>query len=111
MTRWRVPGWHTGDVTKWRSVADDLAARIRGGEYAPGSMLPSVRDLMEMYSVAMNTITTALRHLAAEGLVEAEPQRGHRVTGVDGGSLASRVKALESSNAEIRRHLGLPNPD
>jgi DNA-binding GntR family transcriptional regulator len=127
MTRWRRGGWHTGLVTpdsspstKRQQVAADMASRIRGGEWAPGTKIPSIEESLDHYrskisdGVGKNTIVDAYKDLVAVGLVYSEPKSGHRVTGVDGGSLAARVAKLEGRAdaqdahlAEIRRHLGL----
>ena len=59
-----------------RRIADDLRAAIDAGEFAPGSQLPSERDLAEEYGAARNTAREAIRLLADEGLVIAEHGRG-----------------------------------
>jgi GntR family transcriptional regulator len=59
-----------------RRIADDLRAAIDGGEFAPGSRLPSERDLAQRYGAARNTAREAIRLLADEGLVVAEHGRG-----------------------------------
>jgi LacI family transcriptional regulator len=57
----------------------ELRARIRSGELAPGTFLPTVRRLSAAEGVAHGTAWRALKALEAEGLVEARPRRGYRV--------------------------------
>lgn len=51
-----------------RQIADDLTARIRSGEYPPGSKLPSLRELADLYSVSVSTIQRALELTRDRGL-------------------------------------------
>jgi len=64
-------------------AASELAGEIRlgieNGEIAAGSFLPSVRRLSRERHLAHKTVYHALRALAAEGYVSAEPGRGYRV--------------------------------
>lgn len=57
-------------------VADELLARIRSGELAAGSRIPTERTLMEMFSVGRNTIREAVQSLVALGLLDVRPGRG-----------------------------------
>lgn len=55
-----------------------LRAEILEGAFAPGARLV-VGDLAERYGVSPTPLREALRRLAAEGLVDWQPQRGARV--------------------------------
>jgi DNA-binding transcriptional regulator YhcF (GntR family)/8-oxo-dGTP pyrophosphatase MutT (NUDIX family) len=57
-------------------IADDIRARIKGGEYPPGGRLPSTRDLADRYHVAYETIRQALNTLRDYGLVATQSTRG-----------------------------------
>lgn len=57
-------------------VADQLRLRIITGEFAPGALLPSVREISADYRVANNTAHEALRILQTEGLIVLRPRRG-----------------------------------
>jgi GntR family transcriptional regulator len=57
-------------------VADQLRAAIRGGQYAPGSQLPSYEALMRKYDVSITVIRSAVRELKAEGLVYTHQGKG-----------------------------------
>jgi len=52
---------------------------IRSGRVAAGDLLPSVRSLSEKHGMAPKTVNRALKALAVEGLVVAEPRQGYRV--------------------------------
>jgi DNA-binding GntR family transcriptional regulator len=56
--------------SKYQRIADDLRARISGGEFPPGSRLPTKAELMARYQVAVNTVERAIDELRKAGLVE-----------------------------------------
>lgn len=60
-------------------LAAQLAAQIRAGEPAPGSWLPSERQLAESHAVSRTTARAALQNLAELGLVRAVPGSGVQV--------------------------------
>lgn len=60
----------------FRQIADDMAARIRAGEYPPGAELPSYQKLADVYSVSRATAARAYALLHDRGLVVGEPGRG-----------------------------------
>jgi DNA-binding GntR family transcriptional regulator len=64
------------DPPKYRVIADDLRRQIESGLYAPGSRLPSKRDLMQTYEVALATVNSAVRVLVSAGLVETRQGSG-----------------------------------
>lgn len=51
------------------SIAADLSVRIRSGEFAPGSKLPSEPTLARMLSVSRNTVREAMGVLREQSLV------------------------------------------
>ncbi|MCD7442003.1 PLP-dependent aminotransferase family protein [Streptomyces lincolnensis] len=61
-----------------RSSVGELAERLRSelDRYSPGGKLPSSRALVERYRVSPVTVSRALAHLAAEGLVVTRPGAG-----------------------------------
>ena len=56
----------------YAQVADQLRAAIRGGQFAPGSQLPSYEALMRTYDVSITVIRIAVRGLKTEGLVHTD---------------------------------------
>ncbi|MDG4796236.1 winged helix-turn-helix domain-containing protein [Micromonospora sp. WMMD1082] len=64
-------------------IADDLAARIRSGEYPPHTKLPSNRELADLYSVSMGTMGKVHVVLRERGLTYGIPGAGVFVEGPD----------------------------
>ena len=61
---------------RYRVIAAELATKIRGGVYPPGTALPAQRELGAQYEVALATIRQSLQALADDGLVVIEAGRG-----------------------------------
>ncbi|MGC9670482.1 winged helix-turn-helix domain-containing protein [Planosporangium sp. 12N6] len=57
-------------------IAADLTERIKAGEYAPGSQLPTYATLANLYSVSPATIAGVMRILRERGVVIGVPGRG-----------------------------------
>lgn len=64
------------DPPKYRQIAEDLRARIEGGEYLPGARLPSKAELMTRFGVALNTVDNAIGVLRDLGLAETRQGLG-----------------------------------
>lgn len=69
----------------YQQLRQELFARIRRGEFAPGNLLPSENQLCEEYGVSLTTARRALLELVKEGIVR-------RRVGV-GTMVAPRVRA------------------
>ncbi|MFT4089438.1 MAG: FadR/GntR family transcriptional regulator [Asticcacaulis sp.] len=54
----------------YRRIADELAEIIKGGEFPPGSRLPTERELAERFSVSRPTVREALIALEILNIVE-----------------------------------------
>ena len=65
----------------YEQIADDLAARIRSGEYPPHTKLPSNRELSDLYSVSMGTVAKVQTVLRERGLTYGVPGAGVFVEG------------------------------
>ena len=68
-------------ATLYSGVVNYVAAQIARGELAPGARLPTISALGAQFGVSHITIRTALRELAAMGLVEARRGSGVYVRG------------------------------
>lgn len=64
------------DATLAAQLAARYAERIDQQLLAPGARLPSVRECARRHMVSPSTVVAAYDQLAAQGLVEARPQRG-----------------------------------
>jgi GntR family transcriptional repressor for pyruvate dehydrogenase complex len=77
-------------------VADLMRETIIQRQMAPGTPLPSERELGEQFGVSRTVIREAVRALAAKGIVEVRTGSGLRVASVD------EATALESLTWYIR---------
>jgi GntR family transcriptional regulator len=82
-------------------IADDLRARIEGGEFASGAKLPSIRDLATEYGVASMTAQGALQRLRDQRLAYSTG-RGHFVGKAPADNSSDLAKRLEEVEAELR---------
>ncbi|MFZ3569079.1 GntR family transcriptional regulator [Streptomyces sp. BH097] len=60
-------------------VVEELRARMAGGVYSLGSLLPAQRPLAEEFGVSRDTVQRALKQLRTEGWVESKQGSGTRV--------------------------------
>lgn len=72
----------------YRMIADQIAGRIRAGDFPRGRRLPSERDLAEQLQVSRASIREALIALEIEGYVEVRVGTGVFVADKEGGSMA-----------------------
>lgn len=66
-------------LLKYEQIAESLRQRIADGEFPPGSLLPSSRDLCEQWSVSRATAIKAMEMLRTDGLVTPHQGRGFSV--------------------------------
>jgi GntR family transcriptional regulator len=67
-------------VLKYEEIAESLRARVAAGEFRPGEMLPSGRDLAEQWQVSRATVVKAMDVLRKDGVVEARQGAGFVAT-------------------------------
>jgi len=70
-------------IPPWQQLADLLRVRIKSGELAPGTRLPSIVSLSQQHDLAPVTVRKAITQLQREGLVESRTGWGTFVTGKD----------------------------
>lgn len=94
----------------YRKISEDIADKIKKGEYAAGAMLEPERKLMEAYGVERTTVRRALDILASEGLIVKKAGLGTFVS--DGKSVpvvkkeaAAKVMPEKSKPAKARTAL------
>jgi len=71
-------------------VADQLLVSIQS-ELAPGSRLPSERELSEQFGVSRTVVREAVRSLAAKGVLEVRSGSGVHVTSVAASSVSEQM--------------------
>lgn len=57
-------------------IMDEIKKRIKSGEYAPNTKLPSENELAKLFNVSRVPVREALSALAAHGIVEAQHGEG-----------------------------------
>jgi GntR family transcriptional regulator len=66
----------SGPVPRYYQLQQIIRERIRNGEWAPGSLIPSERELCERYGISRMTARQAISGLEAEGLLYREQGKG-----------------------------------
>ncbi|GAA2818580.1 PLP-dependent aminotransferase family protein [Saccharopolyspora taberi] len=88
-----------------RAVENELRRAIRDGRLAPGSRVPSSRDLAGQLGLARGTVSAAYAQLVGEGYLVAERGSGTRV--------ANRVGRAQTTppprRTRVDLHPGLPS--
>ncbi|MFF3552486.1 GntR family transcriptional regulator [Streptomyces tsukubensis] len=95
---------------KYELIAEDLRRRIADGEFGPGEILPSSRDLCEQWSVSRATAIKAMETLRADGLVTPHQGRGFTVVEIPVARPAGgrRSGTSRTSGGRPFRRLGTP---
>ncbi|MDT0309073.1 GntR family transcriptional regulator [Streptomyces sp. DSM 44917] len=94
---------------KYEQIADSLRERITNGEFAPGQLLPSGRDLCEQWGVSRATVVKAMDVLRADGVVVARQGSGFTVVEVPVARPAGRRgRSARALGAHPFRRLGRP---
>lgn len=75
-----MPWNFTNDAPIYLQVAEVIRLRILTGAYAPGSSIPSVRELAQEAAVNPNTMQKALSLLESTGLLYTQRTAGRKVT-------------------------------
>jgi DNA-binding FadR family transcriptional regulator len=92
-----------GSQTVVADVADELARRVAAGEYQPGDLMPSVRQVAEEFDMNRATAQLTLGRLESYGFVEARRGKGFTIRDV-----------REAGGMDVYRHLfrfSIPMPD
>ena len=65
---------------KQSQIVDDLRRRIISGEFAPGSLVPSLTQMEKTYSASRKTVQSAMHHLRDDGFVFIRSGKGRYVS-------------------------------
>lgn len=82
-------------------IAEEVETRISSGQWPPGSRLPSEPALAEEFDVSRATVRSALRSLAAAGVVRTRHGNGTFVS-EHGGAIRASLQSLRSTSGLIR---------
>ena len=84
-------------VPIYQQLVEQVRRMVAGGQLAPGTELPSVRELAQEHTVHPMTISKAYSLLEAEGMLERHRGKPMRVAALrrDQQSLAARLKQIE----------------
>src|SRR5215470_14137760 len=89
-------------TSRYDAIVDRLTAEIRDGSLAPGTRLPTHRDLARQHGIALATATRVYAQLGRAGLVVGEPGRGTFVRDQSGyGGLDGRRIPMASRTADL----------
>lgn len=66
-------------MPKYQDLYQDLARKIREGDFKPDTWLPSEPNLMEKYGASRDTVRKALAMLASDGYIQKEHGKGSLV--------------------------------
>ncbi len=94
-------------VPFYRQVIDQVLLAVADGRLAPGTQLPTVRQLAVDLSVNLNTVAKAYREMEIRGIVETQQGTGTFVAERSApGGAAERRKALERLVDELLAKAG-----
>ena len=66
----------SGPVPRYYQLKEFIRERIRSGEWTPGMLIPSERELCERYGISRMTARQAITELVNEGLLYREQGKG-----------------------------------
>ncbi len=95
MPRRKKLGRPKGALAVYRRYVDRLLARMEGGEWPVGTVLPSLETLAKEYRVGVRVIRTAVEHLKGEGWITSNARRRLIVQTPEAGASLSKGVLLE----------------
>lgn len=94
-------------VPFYRQVIDQVLLAVADGRLAPGTQLPTVRQLAVDLEVNLNTVAKAYREMEIRGIVDTQQGTGTFVAArPSAASAAERRKALERLVDEVLARAG-----
>lgn len=89
----------------YRLIADQIAEKIRAGDFLPGERFPGERELADQMNVARSTLREALIALEIEGYVEVRVGSGVFVTAPPEGGRYGVARAAGEPNTSVAESL------
>jgi GntR family transcriptional regulator len=83
---------------RYREIADELASRLRAGDFPAGRLLPSEAELSATFGVSRVTVRRALEHLRGAGMVDSRQGFGWFAAG---GPLRQPLARLGTIEAQL----------
>jgi DNA-binding transcriptional regulator YhcF (GntR family) len=93
-------------IPPFEQVRAQIAAQIADGVLVPGTRLPTVRQLADDLSLAVNTVARSYRELEAAGMVETRGRGGTVVT-TGGDQAREQLLSAAQRYAALARDIGL----
>ena len=90
---------HNHPLPLYYQLMQELRARIEQGEWKPGDLFPSERELCETYGISRMTVRQALAELVNDGLLRRDQGRG---TFVAKPKIRKRLSRLTSFTEDMR---------
>ncbi|HSP60377.1 MAG TPA: GntR family transcriptional regulator [Ornithinimicrobium sp.] len=91
----------------FRQICDQVVGSVREGRLAPGTRLPTVRQLAADLGVATNTVAKAYRQLEAEGHVQTRGRHGTFLLTPPGSRVGEQTRASAAAFVREARRGGL----
>ncbi|MEK6795375.1 MAG: LacI family DNA-binding transcriptional regulator [Spirochaetota bacterium] len=93
-------------MLKYSALKQKIVADIAAKKRAPGTRIPGVRDIMAKHKVSQNTVASALKELAREGIIELRHGSGIYVRDIGGRrTVAIGLILTEADNPFLSRFL------
>ncbi|BCL81712.1 GntR family transcriptional regulator [Ktedonobacteria bacterium brp13] len=68
--------FHKGPLPRYYQLKEIMSEKISTGEWKPGGLIPSERELGEQYGISRMTARQAITELVNEGLLFREQGKG-----------------------------------
>jgi GntR family transcriptional regulator len=89
----------SGPLPRYYQLKEIIRERIRSGEWTPGSLIPSERELCERYGISRMTARQSIGELVNEGLLYREQGKG---TFVGRPKIAQQLLRLSGFTEDMR---------
>lgn len=86
----------------YETVSEQLLAAIRNAGLAPGTRIPSERELGEQFGVSRTVIREAIRHLAAKGVLQVVSGAGVHVADLGHESISESIELFLRQRGAIK---------
>lgn len=106
MTMFEITMSHDSAVPPYEQLRLTVLARVRSGELAAGTKIPTVRALAKQLNLAPNTVARAYRELEQDGVVQTRGRLGSFIASSGDPTRDAVGRAATEYVAAVRR-LGL----